>query len=106
MKSIDIIILSIFSSVCIFSTYISYLVRYLDYNRYLTFLPSLGFMFIFSYASKYGKMPLYEFSAWYNAIGAFTGIFVMHFLGEKITLTQSLGVLLLCLGLYTINLKN
>lgn len=81
------------------------MVRYLDYNRYLTFIPSLGFMFIFSYASKNGKMPLNEFSAWYNAIGAFTGIFCMHFLGEKISLTQSFGVLLLCIGLYTINLK-
>jgi hypothetical protein len=105
MKIVDILILSIFSSVCIFSTYVSYLVRYEDYNRYFTFIPSLGFMLIFSYASRYGKMPLYEFSAWYNAIGAFTGIFVMHFLGEKITLTQSFGVLLLCVSLFIINYK-
>jgi drug/metabolite transporter (DMT)-like permease len=62
-------------------------------------------MFLFSYATKYGKMPLYQFSAWYNSIGAFTGILVMHFLGEKINLTQSFGVVLLCLGLYIINIK-
>ena len=106
MKRVDYLILIVFGLVCIFSTYINYLVRYLDYNRFLTFFPSIFYMFIFSYAAKYGEISLYEFSAWCSAIGAFTGIFTMHFLNEKITLTQSFGVILLCVGLYIINLKN
>lgn len=105
MQKIDIILLNLFFFICIFSTYINYLVRYQDWNRWLTFLPSFFFMFFFSYAAKYSKMPLCKFSAWSNSIGAFTGILVMHYLGEKINLTQSFGVVLLCLGLYIINLK-
>ncbi len=99
----DKLILLTFGSICAFSTYISFLVRYHNWNQYFTFLPSILFMLLFSYATKYGEMPLKNFSAWYNSIGALTGVIIMHFLNEKMSPIQFIGVLLISLGLFLMN---